>query len=291
MRVLQAVVAGFLLAAPAAAQESVEQQLGAAERTFLQDLGPGDMADGRYYAALTAGLSGTWVARRMLGATAVTDVGGSVARACAIAPAAITMETPLSLTIAEGAGERAMRVTYAYVGGVSFAPLFDLDAFLKRQGTFSSRADLSAIAGALERVAIYRPSADVLVIARALAEPQIYLRCGPGAPAPAPVPPGQPAGTLDGGIEPALAAALGRSFDGQFQGGADPAVRDAFIACAAAVMQGLSEADLKLLIETNFMPANDELARIRDTYPDVGEGARTCAEAAQRAIAAGTAAN
>jgi hypothetical protein len=274
MRAILAGVLALLLVVPAAAEDSLGDQLAAAEDVFMLGLGPGAMADGSYYRQLIQGLDGTWVVRRMLGSLAPGQpVGTAAEKACAMAPTTISTATPLAIAVTDGRPGRMMTLTYAYIGGATFVPLFDMKAFLDMQGaTAPDRLTISALGSAVERVAIYRPSPDVLVMVPPAGDPVMFLRCG-GVAAP---------GASDRAA--LLTEPLGRSFDEQFPGTTDPAIRQRFIACALAAMAPLDEADVELLAESNFKPSNEELARIQQTYPQVSEGAQACAQEASGAL-------
>lgn len=280
MRAIILAALAALAAAPAQGQQLTEQ-IGSAATAFRLGLDNDGLMGGGYYDALSQDIGGTWVdVTGLPGTPDTTADDAGIAEACARQPLAISAgPAPLTLTFVLGGTSGAVTTTYTYAGGTTFATYADTTAYLRRLGLLermdaARRQALLMLSTANASVSIYRPSTDVMVLVSERGLPRIIGRCSPEDPS---IAAAEPATAGDS----ALADALGKTYDEQFGSSAPPEKRDQFVACALRVFAPLSEADRKLVIDTNFDPPTADRDRIEASYPELADGARACAEAAE----------
>jgi hypothetical protein len=164
---------------------------------------------------------------------------------------------------------------YVYLRGTSFAATTDTVAVLTRLGVLDRmnekpRLAINAMAYANGVFDIYRASPDVMVIAGEGAPARLLARCSGASP-------------ITGGSEmsAALAAALSIVFDEQLGSQVDKTKRQVFVDCAIKAFEPVSDADIKILIDSNFKPGDEVQKRMDAAYPGLSDRARECADAVQ----------
>jgi hypothetical protein len=274
-RSIAALLAVF--AAPATAEDTPSDQAISAYQLFYQGLSPEGLYEGGYFDAVTAGIEGKWIAGTYFLLNDNPDaetLRTKLSEACS-GPiiAELSVVEPFTIKVRNPRPENEFTQTYVYAGGTRFTSQVDAREFLEYLYLTEDHQRQSAIQSlyfTTQDVMIFRPSADVLIVARPSGNPDIYTRCieGDGA-------------TVD---TAALEAALGKAFDGQYPKAKNPAVRAAFVACAVEAFAPLPASDIQLAVDTDFDPPVKEQERIEAAYPEVNEAARACAEAAGAAL-------
>ena len=270
------------IAVPVMAQGAVPvDQYTAARQLFYRGLATDGMMDGTYYDEISKDLGGTWIDTSAIPMGNGGQLSEAFADACGRVPIAFTAEAPFTISMQQG-GTLPVAWTLTYIGGTSFAFHADTVQHLTRLGLMermdtARQQALFSLSLANSTSDIYRTSPDVMVFTSTRSFPRILVRCSSSTPV------GLPASGGDSAARDALPGVLGKTFDDEFTKGdaTDAARREAFITCGTAVFSPLSDADLKIVVESNFNPPPAEMARIAGAYPDLAEGAGQCAQAAE----------
>lgn len=294
---MRAVLAAAFFAAasmPVVAQSSVADQVESAYQIYAQSLSTADLNGGLYFDKLVDGIEGKWV----LASALLPDVDAErtletlVEEACAgVVSVEIAVPDRFSITVTRTRATVPWVTTYLYRNGAHFTPFVEpqvLLGYLRLLDDEKRQTALFTMNSALAPVMIFRPSPDVLAVARTLwgtsglAGIDLYARCASGDTT-------SSAPTDDGSHSEAdlaaLDAALGREFDKAFPKVKTGDARASFIACAGNVLRSLKPADLRLLIESNFVVPPDVEDRFEVEYAEVGDQTQACFTAAQSATA------
>lgn len=175
-----------LLTAPAAAADTIADQAQRAYDTFAGGLSQPDFALARHAAVAFRDVVGDWV--RLSGPaprTGVETYGADTEKFCKTS-AVLDLASPnlLSLTLTAHLNGKEFTQIYTLVGGTTYAehtePMQYLDAIglgPERNGEQFDQRRALALSQANNVVQIYRPSADILVIARDRGYPTVLARC------------------------------------------------------------------------------------------------------------------
>ncbi len=261
-------------AAPAAAQDSPSDQALSAYQLFYQGLPPGGLYEGGYFDAVTAGIEGKWIAGTYYLLNDLPDaetLGTKLSEACnGPIIAELSVVEPFTLKVRNPRPENEFTQSYVYAGGTRFTVQIDPKEFLEYlylTGDDHRQSAIQSLNSTTQDVMIFRPSADVLVVARADGNPDIFTRCvGGDTPAPADT--------------AALEDYLGTAFDKQYPTFTTSTVRSDFLRCVVAAVAPLPASDIQLLIDTDLDLPPDDKQRIESTYPESSSGLIACVEAA-----------
>jgi hypothetical protein len=266
MRVLILAALLALTAAPAAAQDAVDQSL-AAHQAFTLGVDSDGMSEGGYFDTLTAGITGRWTPVSPLMENP-DDLRERWPATCDVVPVEITLTEPLTISLRRGrADKRLFSFSYVYSGGYQFSAAVNIGEFFDALGINAEdrrSMALTALRSSTSDAMIFRPSPDVLVLAKIGGPIDIYARC--------------PRAVDTSELE----RVLGELFDAEFKAGR-PEVRATFVACATTAFQPVAPDDLAMLIAEKFNPGQEEQERIDAAYPAVKDAARACGEAAEAA--------
>lgn len=183
---LSAVLAFALLATPAAAADSIADQAQAAFDVFAGGQSQLDYAMTGYADALLRNVAGKWVS---LGGpapgTGIETYGADTEKSCK-GSAVLTLASPdpLTLTLSAKPATTEFSQVYTLVAGSTFSEYTDPKPYFTAIGlgpdkTGPEADQRRAIALSLANgvVQIYRPSEDIVVIARDKAYPSVLARC------------------------------------------------------------------------------------------------------------------
>lgn len=261
------------LTAPALGQDAVEQGKAAYQAFNLGIFDGIEATPSSAFDALTAGLAGNWTELSRLMVTTQDNLEQRFATSCDSLPVTIALNRPYAIDFHHGkSGNVGYSFSYLYRGGSWFSAEVDPKEFFEYLGVDGDALRdqaLVALSRAVSDVLIFRPSPDILVVAKQGSRADIYARCGGSTLA-------SPAAA-----DPA-AAALGAIFEKEF-GTEKQSVRDAFVACAVAALAPMSQLDKDLLVKLNFDPPEKERNRFNATYPDLQGALLACGNAAQAA--------
>lgn len=175
-----------LMAAPAAAAESVADQAQAAFDIFAGGLSQPDYNRAAYGGATLNNVAGEWVSLNgPAPGTGIETYGADTEKFCKSA-AVLTLASPdpLTLTLSAKPVESAFTQTYTLVAGSTFSEYTDPETYFTAIGLGAEKSGAQydqrrAIALSLANgvVQIYRPSEDILVITRERAYPTVLARC------------------------------------------------------------------------------------------------------------------
>ena len=185
-------IALIVLASPALAEETIADQAKRAYDIFAGGLSQQDFLAAHVGDRTFANIAGNWV--RLNGPapkTGIETYGTDTERFCK-SPAAITLGSPnpLVLTVSTNLNGPNFSQQYTLIAGTTFAEPTDPESYLEALGlgpdktgdqADAQRALLLSLTNGT--VQIYRPSEDVLVIARERGYPIVLVRC------PSPPPP------------------------------------------------------------------------------------------------------
>lgn len=183
---LSAALAFAFLALPAAAADSIADQAQAAYSLFAAGKSQQDFLVSGTGSVVFADIAGTWVGLNgPAPGTGVETYGTDTAKVCKTA-GVLTLASPDTLTMTLSAKPAATEFsqTYTLVAGSTYALSTELAPFFAAIGLGpektgpqfdQSRALARDLANGI--VQLYRPSADILVIARDRSYPTILARC------------------------------------------------------------------------------------------------------------------
>lgn len=175
-----------LLAAPAVADDTIADQAQRAYDIFAGGLSQPDLALARHAAVAFRDVAGDWV--RLAGPaprTGIETYGADTEKFCKTS-AVLALASPnlLSMTLTAHLNDKAFTQIYTLVGGTTYAeytePMQYLDAIglgPDRNGEQADQRRALALNQANNVVQIYRPSADIIVIARDRGYPTVLARC------------------------------------------------------------------------------------------------------------------
>ncbi|MEP7239646.1 MAG: hypothetical protein ABI697_02060 [Devosia sp.] len=182
--VLLAALSAF--ASPAIAADSVADQAQHAYDVFAASLSQRDFLSTEYGKAVFSGIDGRWA--RLAGPDAKTGIesyGADTDKVCKSTGAQVLHSpNPLVLDMTTTTTKGAFTQSYVLIAGSTFGEKTDLATYLvalglgpgnTAPGVEQQRAfALSVINGVVE---IYRPSPDILVLARDRGYPLLFARC------------------------------------------------------------------------------------------------------------------
>jgi hypothetical protein len=184
MRLSAVALALACLALPVAAADSIADQAASAFATFAGGQSQSDFNTARYSSVALRQIAGKWV--NLSGPAAGTGIesyGSDTANGCK-SPAVLTLASPdvLTMTLSAKPAATAFTQTYTLVAGSTFSQYTDPDEYfaaigLDRPGAQFDQGRAAALSLANGLVEIYRPSEDILVIARDKAYPTVLARC------------------------------------------------------------------------------------------------------------------
>ena len=186
MRTCVLFAALVLLALPAAAADAIADQAERAFAIFAGGKSQVDFAAAGYGKSALSGIAGTWVS--LSGPDPVSGIesyGADVEKFCAGA-AALTLASPdaLTLTVSAKPLDVPFSQTYTLVAGATFAEHTDpLPYFAaiglgpEKVGPDFDRRRAAALSLANGMVQLYRPSPDIVVLARGGGYPTVLARC------------------------------------------------------------------------------------------------------------------
>lgn len=186
MRLALAAVLICICAMPAIAQQSIADQAQRAYDLFAGGLSQQDYATARYGNAVLGNIAGKWVGLSgPAHGTGIETYGADTERLCAgTGTFTLTAPDPFTLTLTARPAESEFRQTYTLIAGSSFAESTDAESYfeaigigLDKVGPQFDRQRALALSLANGMVQIYRPSDDILVIARDKVYPTILARC------------------------------------------------------------------------------------------------------------------
>lgn len=181
---LSAILAFALLALPASAADSIADQAQSAFATFAGGKSQMDYNLGRYGTVALANIAGKWVSLAGPAAgTGIETYGSDTDKSCK-SPAVLTLASPdpLTLKLSAKPAEKGFTQTYTLVAGSTFSQYTDPAEYfaaigLDKPGPEYDQGRAVALGLANGIVQIYRPSDDILVIARDKAYPTVLARC------------------------------------------------------------------------------------------------------------------
>jgi hypothetical protein len=186
MRLSAFLFAVACLSSPAAAAQSIADQAQAAFSVFAGGQSQADFNTARYGNVALRNVAGKWVALSGPAAgTGIETYGADAEKFCKSA-GAVTLASPDALTMTLSAKPAAISFgqTYTLIAGSTFAEYTDPDDYFAAIGLGPDKAgrefdQARAVALSLANgvVQIYRPSEDILVIARDKAYPTVLARC------------------------------------------------------------------------------------------------------------------
>lgn len=174
------------LASPSLAADSIADQAQRAYGVFAGGQSQLDFLSARYGSALLKDITGNWVGLNGPAAgTGVETYGADTDKFCKGA-GVLTLTSPnlLALTLTAKPATSRFSQTYTLIAGSTFAEQTDPASYFESIGLGPDKVGLQfeqqrAIALSLANgiVQIYRPSDDILVIAREKAYPTVLARC------------------------------------------------------------------------------------------------------------------
>jgi hypothetical protein len=185
MRLPLAVLAA-LLAAPTFAAESIADQASQAYAIFAGGKSQVDFLTARYGTTALADISGGWVnLNGPAPGTGVETYGADTARACkGAAVLTLASSDPMTLTLTAKPGLAEFKQTYTLVSGATFSQYTEPAQYFAaiglgpdKRGEHFDQQRAVALSLANGIVQFYRPSADILVITRDGAYPNVLARC------------------------------------------------------------------------------------------------------------------
>lgn len=183
---LSALLFVALLATPAAAAPSIADQAQAAFDVFAGGQSQVDYATTGYATVVLRGIAGKWVS--LAGPepkTGIETYGADTEKLCKTA-AAMTLASPnpLTLTLSAKPAEVEFTQVFTLVAGSTFSEYTEPENYLTaiglgpdKRGAEADRRRAIALSLANGVVQIYRPSEDIVVIARDKAYPTVLARC------------------------------------------------------------------------------------------------------------------
>ena len=181
---LSAILAFALFALPAAAADTIADQAQLAFTIFAGGKAQIDFNLGRYGTVALSDIAGTWVSLGGPAAgTGIETYGSDTEKSCK-SPAILTLASPdpITLKLSAKPGTSAFIQIYTLVAGSTFSQYTDPATYfaaigLDKVGPEYDQGRAVALSLANGIVQIYRPSADILVIARDKGYPTILARC------------------------------------------------------------------------------------------------------------------
>ena len=185
MRRLALLVLALLCVAPAAAQESVADQVSDAYRTFAGGLTSGDFLILRYGERVFEGAAGKWARLGGPNKDGVETYGVDRDRVCGTKNAVtISTPAPASAAIENTPPGGSFVQHYSLVAGSTFAEHTDPVEYLAalgfdpdKKGAAADQQRAIALTYINGIVQIYRPSPDVIVMTRDRGYPLVFARC------------------------------------------------------------------------------------------------------------------
>lgn len=174
------------VASPTLAADSIADQAQKAFAVFAGGQSQMDFNTARYGAVALSSITGKWIALGGPAAgTGIETYGTDTDKFCK-GTAALTLASPdpLTLRVTAKPAATAFSQTYTLIAGSTFSEYTDPGDYFTaiglgpdKVGTEFDRARAVALSLANGIVQIYRPSADILVIARETAYPTVLARC------------------------------------------------------------------------------------------------------------------
>jgi hypothetical protein len=183
---LSTILAFALLSFPASAADSIADQAQRAFDVFAAGKSQLGYVNGEYGKAVLANIAGKWV--RLGGPSSQTGIetyGADTERACG-SPAvlALASSNPVTLTIAAEPLDASFSQIFTLVAGSTFSVYTEPESYFTAIGLGADKIGPEydqqrafALSGANGIVHVYRPSEDILVIAREKDYPTVLARC------------------------------------------------------------------------------------------------------------------
>jgi hypothetical protein len=183
---LSAALAFALIALPAAAADSIADQASAAYSIFAAGKSQPDFLVSGTGSVVLSDIAGTWVSLNgPAPGTGVETYGTDTAKFCQTA-GVLTLASPdvLTMTLSAKPGTTAFSQTYTLVAGTTYSQYTEPGPYfaaiglgLEKTGAQFDQSRALALELANGIVQLFRPSDDILVIARDKAYPTILARC------------------------------------------------------------------------------------------------------------------
>lgn len=183
---LSAVLAFALLASPVAAAGPIAEQAQAAFEIFAAGQSQLDYAMTGHAGVVLRNIAGKWVSLAGPAAgTGIETYGADTEKSCK-SPAVLTLASPdpLTLTLSAKPATTEFSQIYTLVAGSTFSQYTDPRAYFTaiglgpdKSGAEADQRRAIALSLANGIVQIYRPSEDVVVIARDKVYPTVLARC------------------------------------------------------------------------------------------------------------------
>ena len=183
---LSAILAFVLLSLPASAADTIADQAQAAFGIFAGGKSQLDFNMGGYGGTALANIAGKWVSLGGPAAgTGIETYGSDTEKACKTS-AVLSLASPngITLTLSAKPRDAEFQQVYTLVAGSTFSQYTDPEPYFTAIGLGAdktgpqydeSRALALALANGI--VQLYRPSDDILVIARDKVYPTVLARC------------------------------------------------------------------------------------------------------------------